>query len=235
MKLSLPAASELSHEIAKYREDERYSISASSLSDYEASEHGPRHIHKVVSLCAIYGLKFTDFLSLLGIAVESLGTETMPSELTGESRDEGLAPPKMTTASDSHMEKLQTELSDLPVLLNGSLDYISGLPKLSIEDFFWTGGENNPLHPLLRGAILVILNRRKKKPPAVLSNGEYQPWLFVLLKRDGRYVCGPTTLQEGYLTLSGYPHGLHRPLQLRNHDQAEVVGQVVALARKVSQ
>jgi hypothetical protein len=233
MKLSLPLASELSHEIAKHRGDERYSISASSLSDYEASEHGPRHIHKIISLCAIYSLKFTDFLSLLGIAVESLGSEAMPGEVMGEIRDHDDSPSPIEKASDSPLEKLEMQLSDLPVLLHGSLDYISGLPKLSLEDFFWTGGEKKPLHPVLRGAMLVMVNRRKKKPAALLSIREGDASLFVLLKRDGTYVCAPTTLQDRYLTIHGYPHAVHRPLQLRNRDQAEVVGQIVALVRRI--
>jgi hypothetical protein len=235
-KINLPLlkVSALSHEIANYMGDERYSISASSLSDYEASDRPPRHIQKIASLCAIYGLQFDEFLRVLGIGIETCGSEPMPEQFMPGRLDHSAGPHNVPINPESPLRRLQMELADLPLLLRRSLDYISGLPRVSLEDFFWMGNQSDPRHPLLVGAVIAIVNRRKKKPARVLSNlCCYEPSLFLLLRRDGAYVCGPTTLEHGFLTIHGYPQRLHRPVQLRNQDEAEVVGQVVALARAI--
>ena len=233
MNLSLPAASKLTHQAAKYLADHRYSISASSLSDYEVATNAPRHIHKVISLCAIYGIHFPEFLKAIGVDLRMCGTEPMPGdwrdENKGRENDRHEVPERRP---GSRLDRLKLELSDLPILLAHSLTDISGLPKLSLEDFFWTGGQSNPLHPLLGGSILAIVNRRKKSPPPASPTPSYTQPLFLLLKRNGGYFAGFTTLDRGLLTVHGVPQHLHRAIQLRNRDEAEVVGQIVALLRR---
>jgi hypothetical protein len=59
----------------------------------------------------------------------------------------------------------------------------------------------------------------------------WQQPLYVLLKRDGTYTCACCSLENG--TLVTHPYSLRplRPEHLRNRNDAEVVGQVVTIAR----
>jgi len=233
MNLSLTAASRLSHEIARYLGDRRYSMSISSLSDYEVARDAPRHLHKVISLCAIYGLQFAQLLKALGIALETCGQDPMPCQPQGTDEvPEKRGEPERASETESRLARLGFELADLPFLLSDSLPYLAQLPRLSVQDFFWIGGQSDPLHPVLKGAIFAIVNRRKKKPAPQLSSVDFDQQMFLLLKRNGTYTAGLTTLNRGILTVYGFPQHQHRPLRLRNDVEAEVVGQIVVLLRK---
>jgi hypothetical protein len=48
-------------------QDTRYFIASGSLSDYETSDAPPRHIQKLLSLCAVYSLEFRTFLERIGL------------------------------------------------------------------------------------------------------------------------------------------------------------------------
>jgi len=60
--LSFRSASKLSREIAKTLGDDRYFASYGTLSDYEAGDKLPRHIHKLFTLSIIYSLAFRGLL-----------------------------------------------------------------------------------------------------------------------------------------------------------------------------
>ncbi|SRR5579884_323250 len=233
MNLSLPMASRLSHEVAAYFRDRRYAISISSLCDYEVATDAPRHLQKIVSLCAIYRLEFRAFLLALGIDPESCGREPMPVLFREERRSETEAHSITQELQEDGLSSLKSEFLELAVLLSPSLPHIAGMRKLSLEDFFWTGGNKNPLHPVLQGSIVAIVNRQKKRPPQASEAPCHEPPVFLLLKRDGGYIAGFTTLERGVLTVHGVPQHLHRTIQLRNRDAAEVMGQIVAVMRRM--
>lgn len=124
---------------------------------------------------------------------------------------------------------------ELPLFLLGSLPVLSGLPKVSLHDIFSLdvdrGSTLVPIH--LNGAFLAIVNRRKKAPMHWKSKPLWQQPLYLLLRRDGTYLCAVCSLENGTLILHSYLHGYHRSERLRNRRDAEVIGQVVALARKL--
>lgn len=61
----------------------------------------------------------------------------------------------------------------------------------------------------------------------------WQQPLYVLLRRDGTYLCACCSLENG--TLEIHPNSLdyQRPEQLRNRQDAEVIGQIVTIARSL--
>ena len=85
MNLSLREASTMSRQIVRLLGDRRYLVSPSSLSDYEVLDTPPRHVHKAVTLCAIFGLQFHAFLNMIGIEPRDLGKEPMPDLLSWQS------------------------------------------------------------------------------------------------------------------------------------------------------
>jgi transcriptional regulator with XRE-family HTH domain len=83
MGLSFRDASALARQVADSLGDEQYFVSPGSLSDYEALDTPPRHIHKAISLCAIYRLEFSVFLKSAHFRLEEAGADFIPDQLLG--------------------------------------------------------------------------------------------------------------------------------------------------------
>ena len=236
MNLSLREASATSRKIVDLVGDERYFVSPSSLSDYEVMNTPPRHFHKSVALCLIYGLQFRAFLKVIGIEWAELGASAMPDHILGRNTGPALGSQVSSLQSPSRggfFAELLREFGEVPFFLRSSIPGISGLPEVSLHDFFWTGGERNPLHPYLIDALFVIVNRRKRKPVYFRSKAPWQQPLYAILKRDGTYLCACCGVENGTLVVHPYSQQFYRQTQLRYHQDAEVIGQVVALARKL--
>lgn len=236
MGLSFREASAMSRHIASEMGDEQYFAAPGSLSDCEALDTPPRHIHKAITLCAVYGLRFTTFLKTVGLDLEEEGKDPIPENLVPRklptsSRDAGNKPDGIT--GNGFLEQLLGRLKPAPFFLRRSLSDLSGLKNPSLHDFFWVGGEPNPLHPLLVNGLLVIVNRQRKKPIYSRSKPLWQQPLYMLLRRDGTYVCGCCSAENGTLIIHPQSQKYQRSEHLRNHDDAEIIGQVVTVARRL--
>lgn len=232
--LSLREASLMSRSIADFYGDSRYFIASGSLSDYEAQGDPPRHIHKVVTLCSIYGIQFSDLLAAIGVDSNALGPEPIPRRfmIAPEGSDEAFEAGD-TQRSDVGLAALLKEFGEVPYFLRGALGAFSGIKKPSLHDFFWIGANTRQPHPRLRGASLVMIDRLKKKPIRSRSLPLLKQPLYMLLTRDGTYICACCSLEDGYLVVDPHSEDHKLPERLRQGHDAEVVGQVVAIARRL--
>lgn len=238
MGLSFRDASAMSRRIAAELGDDQYFAASGSLSDYEALDSPPRHIHKVITLCAVYGLQFSTFLKSVGLNIEETGKDPIPDRLVPRRLPDSLRSSNLKTVyptENGFLGQLLGQSDHVPTFLRGSLSDLSGLKSLSRHDFFWVAGESNPLHPLLVNGLLVIVNRHKKKPICSRSKPLWQQPVYMVLRRDGTYICGCCSLENGVLVVHAYSHGFspdyQGPERLRNHEDAEVVGEIVTIAR----
>jgi hypothetical protein len=233
--LSFRDASAMSRRIASELGDEQYFAAPGSLSDYEALDAPPRHIHKAITLCAVYGLHFSIFLKSVGLRMHEAGRGPIPDHLVPRKLEASFHDPD--SGSDEHSENegsgLLRQLEPVPFFLRNSLSDLSGLNKPSLHDFFWVGGDEDPLHPLLVEGLLVIVNRRRKKPIYSRSKPLWQQPLYVLLRRSGAYMCACCSLENGMLVTHPHSSDYRQPEQLRNHHDAEIVGQVVTVVRRL--
>lgn len=234
--LSLREASALSRQIATMLNDERYFMSASSLSDYEARDTPPRQFQKVVTMCLLYAVSFRTFLDSVGLPPERAGKESLPAHLMSRiPRTEVRT--AMTEPHDhddsGFLGELLRQCQQIPFFLRGAIAHISGLTSPSLRSFFWTGGVTNPLHPYLANALLVSVDRHKQRPVDSRSRPSWQQSVYVVLKRDGTYVCAPCGIENGSLVI--HPNSEHLDLQeeFRNRRDAEVVGQILAVVRRL--
>ncbi len=237
MALSFREASAMSRQIANLLGDQRYFTAPGSLSDYETLDAPPRHVHKVVTLCAVYGLAFSAFLKSAGLHAEESGTDPVPDRLMFRSmpaKSSSGEHPEQPLGNESLKELLQPWSDGIPLFLRRAFSVLSGLTNLSLHDVFWIGGNHRPLHPNLAGGLVAIVNRRKKSPVHSRFKPLWQQPIYVILKRDGTYLCACCSLENGTLVIHSYSHGYHRSERLRNFREAEVIGQVVTLARKLS-
>jgi hypothetical protein len=233
-ELAFREASRFSKEIAEELGDTRYFMTPRSFLSYEKLDTPPRHIHKIMSLCIIYSIAFWDFLSSAGMNIEQLGREPVPDALLPHVLPSRLGRPPREDDTPPQLSVFpETLFEEIPLFLRSSLPGLAGLPGLSIRDVFWTGGSRQLFHPLLTGSWFVIVNRRMKRAVPSWPSMTGESPLCLILMRDGTYICSPCLVKEGTLTL--YPHPGSSPLSitLRNREEAEIIGRVVAIVRRL--
>ena len=231
--LSFREASEKSRWIAKELREERYFCAPGSLTNYEMGPRLPVHIHKILSICMLYSIGFWELLAAAGLNIDESGHEPIPDEIVGRNTTNS---PQMTNGDKKQtgfLSSLITEFQEIPLFLFRSLSSVVGLHGLSVRDVFWTGGRTVSLHPYLKDAIFVSVNRRIKKPVFLKHKSLWEQPLYILLLRDATYLLAGCSLQGGTLVVHPFANGFSRPRLLRNGVDAEVVGKVTALFRRL--
>lgn len=238
--LSFREASKISRWIAHELGDSRYFTAASTLSDYETLSAAPRQIQKIITLCILYASSFADILRASNLALEETGAEPIPDNFMARS-----IPPSGRKASSMNREGparkqngffnlLLERWRKIPLFLRRSLSEFTHIPNFSASDVFWVGGDPDSIHPWLRNAELVAINRRIRKPASARKTTFWEQPLYVLLTRDGRYLCGCCSLERGFVVVHPYPDRPFTPREFKNGTDAEVVGQVTAILRRLA-
>lgn len=235
--LSFREASLSSRWIANMLSDESYFAATSTLSDYEMLSSPPRHLQKAITLCVLYSIDFADFLAASGLPLDREGRESMPDELVARETDRqnprSREVERQTVLDQRGFLGLLIEpWQEVPLFLRHSLGELTGLKSASLSDLFWVGGDDAPIHPWLAGASLVAVNRRVKKPARAKATLD-QP-LYLILERDGSYLCGCCALHRGELVVHLYPGVPLGARRFRNGVDAEVIGQVTAILRRLA-
>ena len=234
--LSFRSASKLSREIAQDLGDDRYFASSGTLSDYEAGDKLPRHIHKLFTLAIVYSLSFRALLRSFGIGLDGGGSNVPagPTNVSLGLRETGRRVRQRNEGQPSDFfERIQNQFGDLPLFLGSALPSLSGLLHISLRDVFWVGQQPNPLHPALRGAVFVLVNRRSKKPRIFSRLPHWSRQLYLLQNRDGSYRLANCATEGGRLVVYAYPGGGTRTQPVRRYIDAEVVGQIVGVTRSL--
>src|SRR5208282_3594836 len=235
LHLSLREVAGMSRNIARLLADGRYFVSPSSLCDYELLNAPPRHLHKAITLCSLYGLRFRVFLKAIGIVLEEAGMEPIPDQLARRALDTESA-----ENSDDNMlgrsgflEHVLERSQEVPFFLRQSIGALSGLENASLDDWFWIGGEYDVLHPCLKNGLLALVNRRDRRPIHFTSKPPWHQPVYVILMRNGTYLCACCGIENGTLVIHPYSQQFRRSEHLRYHHDAEVVGRIVTVIRKL--
>ncbi len=229
--LSFHSASELSRSVAKVLGDERYFTSQASLSDYEARNSLPRHIHKLFTLCAIYAIPFSELLNSFGLSLQEGGAVPIPDQWMPQSGLWAEAQREHDVSSQGFLGPLLARYGTPPFFLRDSIASLLGLSELSLHDVFWVGEQRAALHPALTGALFVVVNHKRRTPPAFLRKSLWDQPLYLLARRNGSHVLASCTLEDHLIVVHPHTGNFIRPERLRNHADAEVVGQIVGVVR----
>jgi hypothetical protein len=235
--LSLRGASEMSRVIATALRDKRYFASPGWLSDFEARGNPPRHIHKLLTVCILYSIRFADLLRSFGFAVTESVTVPIPDEWMARrgrqvpDHQETMA--RERTPATGFLASLLQRFGDVPFFLRHSLPSLSGLEEVSLRDVFWVGGRNKALHPSLAAALFVIVNHRKRKPRMFRRKSPWEQPAYLLMRRDGSYVLASCSLEDGTIIVHPQLEGFVRPERLRDGLDAQAIGQVVTVLRSL--
>lgn len=226
--ISFREASERSRIIARELGDRRYYCSPGALSDYETRKFAPRHVHKLISICAIYFAGAAELFEACGATLSGAGAHAMPREFL-KSR-----PETRTSAREParFLREMERRFGRLPYFLRTAGSSMFGLQSLSLRDVFWVGDSQESKYSCLAGIRFLIVNRRQKRLRASLSCPIWAQPMCVLQKRGGGYLWGFCRLENEVLLLCGLAQGA-KSVRLRNGVDAEIVGRVVGVIRQL--
>lgn len=226
--LAFREASERTKQIAHLLGDTRYYCASATLSDFETRKLLPRQIHKIIAICAVYFTSPALLLEVAGMSIETARHRRIPEEfLPG-----GASPPTRSMRSP-FFDAVEKRFREIPFFLGRSLAGLLHMPDFSARDVFWAGGFLESRRSELEGALFLVLDRKQKVPRPLLSSPASQQPLYVVLQRDGTYLCGFCALQNGVLILRPCQAGYPKLLRLQNRVEAEVVGRITAVLRQV--
>jgi|HubBroStandDraft_2_1064218.scaffolds.fasta_scaffold01320_3 hypothetical protein len=238
--VSFREASTMSRWIARMLADPMYFAAAGTLSDYENVASPLRHVQKIISLCILYCIDFWSFLRAAGIPVDLLGNNPMPDYLVPRASYPNH--PSIGKVAESQPSKklvgmlsaLIDQWQEVPLFIRSTLPAITGLKDFSVSDVFCYDGNQDPIHPSLVGASLLAVNRRIKMPVQATAPSVWEQPLYIVFLRDGSYLCGSCELRRGVLIVHPHSERPHSSIQLKNGIDAEVIGQVTAILRRLS-
>jgi hypothetical protein len=227
--LPFSEASERTRRIAHALGHRLYFCAPATLSDLESSDLVPRHIHKLISLSAVYCLPLAELAVGAGLRLE------------GTSQGATRSRPRFPLAGDtavtapSHspfLQKVEDEFQEVPFFLWKALPSYLGIPNLSIQNFYWAGATGDLAHPYLRNAAFLAVDSRSKTPTPSLTSPMWAQPLYVLELRSGRRLCATCHLEDGTLVVRSCTAGFAEILRLRYPGNVEVLGKVVAILRR---
>ena len=230
--------SDLSQKIAEREGNPEYHISNAWLTQIENSDSVPS-VFKLYSLSAIYRIKFTDLLLLFGVDLERLHAHQLESPLanthltTLEVEDEEKTvsfpvrfDPSFDIDNTNLLSRMVEVWGEIPIALIRHLD-------IRHSQYGYIGLRDYMLYPLIRPGSFVQVDQNVRKIQPRRWRTEFDRPIYFVELRDG-YACSWCELQEGRLLL--IPHPLS-PCSVRNMaygKDAEIVGQVTAVAMRIT-
>lgn len=231
---------EASAKIAAVKLNPEFALSISRLSEIENRDALPT-LHRLYSLCVIYRLSFKDILSWYGLDLNELmadqdlfqprclDSKTYLMGSSGDDRQEVKIPvrldPGLNLRSTSYLTRMIEAWGKVPVVL---------LDQLNLRDYRygWVGLEDWMMYPLIPpGAFLQIDVQRRHVESGGWRSEHERPVYFI--EHHNGYACGWCSLREKNLILQPHPLSPCAPQIFSFPQEAEIVGQVVGLAKQL--
>ena len=229
----------LSQKIAEEEKNPEFQISNGWLTQLENSDSVPS-IFKLYSLAAIYHIKFTELLAFFGVDLEKAAHHQLLAPLPNthlttlevyDAEKTVSFPVRFDRSFDLDNTNLLARMveiwGEVPIALLQHMDLRHSL-------YGYIGLKDLTLYPLLRPGSFVQIDRRVRKIQPFRWRTEFDRPVYFVELRDG-YACSWCEMQEGYLLL--LPHPLS-PCSVRRLDygkEAEIIGQVTAVAMRLAE
>lgn len=230
--------SDLSHKIAEREANPEYHISNAWLTQIENSDSVPS-VFKLYSLSAIYRIKFTELLALFGVDLDRLHEHQLSSPLGNthltmlEVMDEEKTvsfPVRFDRGFDIDNTNLLSRMvevwGEVPIALIRHLD-------IRHCQYGYIGLKDYMLYPLIRPGSFVQVDQNVRRIQPRRWRTEYDRPIYFVELRDG-YACSWCEMQEGRLLLIPHPLSPCNVRSLNYGTDAEIVGQVTAVAMRIT-
>ncbi len=213
-----------------------FAIGLSRLADIENRGTLPT-VYRLYSLCVIYRLDFATVLSWYGISLDELPADAAQLPLDN-THLVGFEPRVNVSASiplelDPDFDPKKTSFISrqvrlwgrVPVALLGDLD-------LKRHRYGYIGLEDWFMYPILPPGSFVQIDESKRRIAREGWAHEYERPLYFVEHRYG-HTCAWCTEQSGLLILHPHSSSKELPQIYRMPGEAEVIGQVVAVAMRL--
>ena len=237
LQLSLRDVRKFSSKIAAREKNKRFLISVTRLVEIENDDAIPS-VFKIFTLSAILGLSFHEILTLYGV----------DSDRTHRYRDEIRLSATRPVSAELH--NLHTKVT-VPVrldptfkwettqLINRVVALWGEIPAAFLLEcnpqkhmYVYIGLEDNTMYPLLRPGSLVTIDVERRTVANDGWHNEYDRPIYLVELHDG-YVCSWCYASETHITISPHPISKVPPRTFSLSSEAEVIGQVVAVAMRL--
>ena len=228
---------EQSQHIAETESTPEFYISNSWLTKLENTDSIPS-VHKLVSLSAIYHVRFAELLSLFGVdlghieahqlEISPQKTYLMAAEVNDPDKEIALPvrfDPSVDLNGTNLFSRMVEQWGDVP---------FSAIQRLHLRhnSYGFIGFQDFTLHPLLRPGSFVQIDPRFRKIQSSRWRTEFDRPIYFLELRNS-YACGWCEVQGNELAL--LPHPLS-PCTIRRFafpGEAEIVGRVTGIAMRL--
>jgi transcriptional regulator with XRE-family HTH domain len=226
-----------SQRLAEIRDNDEYYLGISRLSDIENRGVVP-NIYKLYSLACIYRQDIKELLSWYGVSAESQVADTMQIGLN-RTHTIDFSPalnqlinvplalePGVDLRKNQFLSRVVERWGPLPFLVlqagqNTSLRYAMA------------GLEDRRMYPIIRPGALLVVDTTLTKVEKSGWDGEHDRPIYFVEHRDG-YCFGWVAETEGWITVFGHPSSAEPPVRFHVPSEAEVVGEVVAVANPLA-
>jgi len=228
---------EYSRVIADDHHNEEFYISNAWLTQLENKNSIPS-IYKLFSLSVVYATKFSDLLEIFGVDLSDSAQYQMafPLQNTHLVALETPDPEKPITFPvrfDKGFDPGQTSLVSRMVEVWGEVP--AGLiQKLDLRhcQYGYIGLEDYTMYPLLRPGSFVQVDTLTRRSVAADWRTEFDRPIYFLELRDS-YACSWCEVKGNQITLIPHPLSGWPTRQFAYPDEAEIVGQVTAVAMRI--
>jgi len=228
---------EASVTVAREKGNANFYIAASRLAQIENEASQPS-IHKLFTLCAVYGLEFHDVLRRYGIEVNELAgyaarllpeaTRPVSGEVYGLDARVTIPvrlDPSFRWETTQLINRMVAQWGEVPAA------FLTGANPRR-HTYAYVGMEDRTMYPLLRPGSLLMVDAERRRIGREPWKDEFDRPIYFVELRDG-YRCAWCQAEGSRLLLISHPHS-GTPIKTVNLEKdADVVGQVVGVAMRL--
>ncbi len=224
--------------IADTEGNEEFLISDTWLTQIENEEKALPSIYKLFTLASVYGLSYGDVLALYGVdtkKVKKYHAELPIAKTHLAQYDSAEAPESLEVPVrfDAGLNLSQTNL------LTHMIESWGRVPLEFIQHFDlrhrlygFIGLKDYTLYPLIRPGSFVEIDPNVKKPSEGVARSEFDRAIYFVDLRNG-YACSWCDLVEDKLVLLAHPLSPVKTRIFAFSQEAEIIGQVTAVAMRM--
>lgn len=228
---------ELSRKVAVDLSNDEFYISNAWLTQLENTSSVPS-IFKLFTLSVLYRTNFNQLLAMFGILLSDAARlqSSLPLDHTHLASIETCDQNKPVTFPirfDRGFSIEKTSLISRMVEMWGEVP-IAFIQSLDVRhcQYGYIGQDDYSMYPLLRPGSFVQIDRQVNRVKAADWRTEFDRPIYFVELRDG-YACSWAELSGSQLTLIPHPLSGAPIRQLAHPDEAEVIGQVTAVAMRL--
>lgn len=228
---------EYSRIVADDHRNEEFYISNAWLTQLENKNSIPS-IYKLFSLSIVYRIKFSDLLEIFGVDLSASSRYQMSfplqhTHLVSLETPEPEKPVMFPVRFDKGFDLSQTGLISRMVEIWGEVP-VALIQNLDIRhcQYGYIGLDDYTMYPLLRPGSFVQVDTQMRRSQAADWRTEFDRPIYFLELRDC-YACGWCEVRGSQITLIPHPLSACTTRQFAYPDEAEIVGQVTAVAMRL--